>query len=70
MPKHVLRRVDAAILALADNPHPLGSKKLRGVEHLYRIRVGDFRVVYSVEDEPMVILVVHIGNRRDIYRSL
>jgi mRNA interferase RelE/StbE len=70
LPKAVLRRVDAAILALADDPHPPGSKKLQGEEDLYRIRVGDFRVLYRVEEERLVLLVVNVGNRRDIYRSL
>src|SRR4051812_18331584 len=50
LPRAVLRCVDTAILALADNPHPPGSKKLRGQENLYRIRVGDYRVLYQVEE--------------------
>lgn len=65
-----LRRVDAAILGLADHPHPPGSKKLKGTDDLYRIRVGDYRVIYTVEANHLVVLIVNVGNRRDIYRSL
>jgi mRNA interferase RelE/StbE len=70
LPRDDLRRVDEAIRGLADNPHPPGSKKLQGTDDLYRIRVGDYRVIYTVEAKRLVVLVVSIGNRRDIYRSL
>lgn len=70
LPKADLRRVDAAILGLADHPRPPGSKKLQGAGDLYRIRIGDYRVVYTVEAHRLVVLVVNVGNRRDIYRSL
>jgi mRNA interferase RelE/StbE len=70
LPKADQRRVDAAILSLANHPHPPGSKKLQGAEDLYRIRVGGYRVVYAVELERLVVLVVNVGNRREIYRSL
>jgi mRNA interferase RelE/StbE len=65
-----MNRVNAAILALSEDPYPPGSKKLQGEEDLYRVRVGDYRVLYRVEDERLVVLVVNIGHRRDIYRSL
>ena len=70
LPKAVLKRVDAAILALADDPHPPGSRKLQGVDDLFRVRVGDYRIIYRVEENRLVIVVVNVGNRRDIYRSL
>jgi mRNA interferase RelE/StbE len=65
-----LSRVDAAILGLAENPHPPGSKQLKGTDDQYRIRVGDYRVVYTIEAKRLVVLIVNIGDRRDIYRSL
>jgi mRNA interferase RelE/StbE len=65
-----MSRVNAAILALADDPYPPGSKKLQGEANLYRVRVGDYRVLYRIEDERLIVLVVNIGHRRDIYRSL
>ena len=54
---------------LAENPRPPGAIKLAGQE-AYRIRVGDYRVVYAIADERLVILVVDVGHRREIYRGL
>ena len=68
LPKADLRRVDAKILAPADDPHPPGSKKLQGEGDLDRIRSGDFRILHQVEEGRLVVLVVDVGNRRDIYR--
>ncbi|HEY3874894.1 MAG TPA: type II toxin-antitoxin system RelE/ParE family toxin [Candidatus Kapabacteria bacterium] len=45
-----------------------GSKKLSGKHHLYRIRMGDYRVIYEVQDDQLLILIVRAGNRREIYR--
>ena len=69
LPKADLRRVDAAILGLARDRHPPGSKKLEGSGDVYRIRVGDYRVVYTIEVDRLVVVVVNVGNRRDIYRT-
>jgi mRNA interferase RelE/StbE len=63
----MLRRVDAAILRLRENPQPQGSKKLAGVP-LYRIRVGSYRVVYEIDDVRKQVTVVTIGHRREVYR--
>lgn len=63
----VLRRVDAAILKLKENPQPQGSKKLTGVP-LYRMRVGTYRVVYEIDDVRKQVTVVTIGHRREVYR--
>ena len=67
LPTDVLRRVDAHILALAEDPYPPGAKKLQGSE-FFRVRVGDYRILYTVERRRLVILVVRVGHRRDIYR--
>ena len=67
--KATLQRVDTAIRGLAVAPHPPGSKKLQGTDDLYRIRVAAYRVIYQVEDEHLVVLVVNVGHRRDIYRD-
>ena len=61
-------RVAARIEALADDPRPHGAKKLSGVDDLYRIRVGDYRVVYQVQRRVLLVLVVRIGHRREVYR--
>jgi mRNA interferase RelE/StbE len=68
LPKNVLKRVDAAILALADDPHPQGSKKLTGSEDLYRIRVGDYRIIYQVEGGELIVLIIRVRHRREVYR--
>ena len=60
------RRIEAAINGLADNPRPRGCKKLTGIE-AWRIRVGDWRIVYSIADDVLIVLVVRIGHRRDVY---
>jgi len=64
----VQRRLDPAILALADNPRPPGCLKLSGADSLWRIRVGDYRIVYQIQDEVLLVLVVNVGHRREIYR--
>jgi len=69
LPREVQRRVAPAIDALAANARPPGAEKLAG-EDAWRIRVGDYRIVYAIEDRVLVILVLHIGNRRDVYRRL
>lgn len=62
-------RIRAAIDLLADEPRPPGCVKLAGEPSAYRVRVGDYRIVYDVIDDRLVIQVVRIGHRRDIYRS-
>ena len=57
-----------AIDALASDPFPHGHRKLVGSEAKYRIRVGDYRVVYNVENQELVIFIIRIGHRKDIYR--
>lgn len=61
-------RIIAAINRLADNPRPAGVKKLTGYASFYRIRVGDYRVIYDIHDGRLTVLVVEVGHRKDIYR--
>lgn len=60
--------VVAAIETLESDPRPAGCKKLVGSDHTYRLRVGDYRVVYDIHDAMLIILVVRIRHRRDVYR--
>ena len=62
------RRIVASIRALADEPRPMGSEKLSGQKHRYRIRIGRYRVVYSIADDDLVVLVVRVADRKDVYR--
>lgn len=56
-----------AIYELENTPRPSGCKKMKGEENLYRVRVGDFRVLYEVHDDVLVVLVVTIGDRKEVY---
>ncbi len=60
-------KIITAIQNLSHTPRPTGSKKLKGVK-AYRIRVGDYRVVYEIYDQSLKIIVIAAGNRRDIYK--
>ncbi len=66
--KPVQRRLVARIEALAGNPRPAGVTKLQGEANAWRIRVGDYRVLYTIEDGRRVVLVVRIGHRREVYK--
>ena len=61
------KRIDAALTILADNPIPPKAKKLSGRDG-YRIRVGDYRIIYEIQKNLLVVLVIDIGHRREIYR--
>jgi mRNA interferase RelE/StbE len=60
-------RVARAVLALGEEPRPRGSRKLSGYDDVFRIRVGRFRVLYSVAESRLVVLVLKIGHRKDVY---
>ncbi len=62
-------RIIDRILALAENPRPDGVAKLKGSENEYRIRIGNYRVRYEIEDENLIVLVVDCRHRRDVYRK-
>lgn len=68
VPKPMLKRLDACILGLADDPLPPGVKKLKNSDGLYRVRVSDYRIIYRIEQEILTVLVVKIGHRREVYR--
>ena len=63
-------RILSAIRMLADVPRPLRIKKLKVSKDAYRIRIGVYRVIYEVRDQELIILLLSIGHRKDIYRSL
>ena len=69
LPKGVRRTIAQVIDALAENPRPSGAVQLKGTDFM-RVRVRDYRVIYEVRDDILLILVVRIGHRRDIYRGL
>ena len=67
LPRKDRRKITTRIEGLAGEPRPHGCEKLSGLEQ-YRVRQGDYRVVYSIDDEMRAVLVVKIGHRRDVYR--
>lgn len=66
----VRQRVGALIDSLATDPRPTGVKALQGKPGLLRVRIRDHRVVYRVEDRELLVLVITVGHRRQVYRSL
>jgi len=68
LPKTDLQTVIKKIQSLSSDPRPVGCEKLSG-EEKYRIRQGNYRVVYSIEDDKLIIFIVKIGHRRDIYKN-
>lgn len=68
-PARAFERVAQAILAPERDPRPRGSKKLRGM-HDYRIRLGEYRILYCIDDDNRAVEVIAVGHRREIYRSL
>lgn len=66
--KTLTARLVAAMRELTSQPRPPGCDKLAGPEDLYRVRVGDYRIVYQVRDQELLVLVVKIGHRREVYR--
>ena len=66
--REVQLRMRPRIDALSNDPRPHGAKKLAGARDLWRIRVGNYRVVYQVRDELLIVLVLRVAHRRDVYR--
>jgi mRNA interferase RelE/StbE len=62
----LLKRLEQEIDSLRENPFPHGSKKLQGADSLYRTRVGDHRIIYTVNQGRLLVLVVRIGDRKDV----
>ena len=67
LPKKTRQRVLEAVHKLAVTPRPRGCKKLQGTKDSYRIRVGDYRVIYEVSDEAVTVLIVRVRHRREAY---
>ena len=67
-PRKDRTRIVARIKGLGTNPRPPGSAKLSG-EEKYRLRQGDYRVLYSIQDDGMTVTIIRIGHRREVYRS-
>ncbi|QYX31252.1 type II toxin-antitoxin system RelE family toxin [Sphaerospermopsis torques-reginae] len=65
----VSARVLEKILSLAEDPRPSGVKKLKGFDNEYRIRIGDYRVRYEIDDQTLTVIVLHCLHRKDVYKQ-
>ena len=63
----VFSRIDGKIVELADNPRPAGCKKLKGYKDLWRIRIGDYRVIYVIDNASRTVTIMHVAHRREVY---
>ncbi|MEX2270695.1 MAG: type II toxin-antitoxin system RelE/ParE family toxin [Vicinamibacterales bacterium] len=68
LPRDLQRRIARKIDSLAEDPRQAGSHKLSGSDGLYRVRVSDYRIVYQIRDALLLVLVLKIGHRREVYR--
>jgi mRNA interferase RelE/StbE len=64
----VQKRIVKRLKSLRENPRPQGAKKLAGEDDLYRVREGDYRIIYTIQDKELILLVVKIGDRKEVYR--
>jgi mRNA interferase RelE/StbE len=69
LPRDIQQRISKKLNQLRDNPRPSGVQKLRGADNLYRVRLGDYRIVYAIDDANELITVADMGDRKDIYRN-
>ncbi|MGA6993964.1 MAG: type II toxin-antitoxin system RelE/ParE family toxin, partial [Candidatus Deferrimicrobiaceae bacterium] len=70
LPKPIQKRIGKKIDELGENPRPPDAKALANAEGFLRVRAGDYRIIYAVKDRMLIVLVVRIGHRRDIYRGI
>ncbi len=69
LPIDAQRRIVGEMAALALNPRPAGVVKLSDTENLWRVRVGDYRIVYEIDDQQAVVTVLRVAHRKDVYRG-
>jgi mRNA interferase RelE/StbE len=68
IPKRDLQRITREIHALSLNPFPAGCRKLSGEDHVYRVRVGTYRIIYEIDGGELIIWVLKVGHRKEVYR--
>jgi mRNA interferase RelE/StbE len=70
LPKSSILKALSVVEKLTTDPHPNSSKKLSGTDNTYRIRIGDYRLVYNIMEQVLTIEVIRIGHRKNVYRNL
>ena len=68
LPKNIQRKIIGKIELLTNDPRPTGIVKLSATENLYRVRTGDYRIIYQIQDSILLITITKVGHRRDIYK--
>jgi mRNA interferase RelE/StbE len=68
MPFSDLEQIEKRILSLGANPRPPGCKKLKGEEKTWRVRVGNYRILFQIDDAARTVVIVGVGHRKDVYR--
>jgi mRNA interferase RelE/StbE len=68
LPQNIQRKLIEIIELLAKEPRPVGVVKLSATENLYRVRTGDYRIIYEIQDQILLIVITKVGHRRDIYK--
>lgn len=69
LPANIADLIEQRLLGLEENPRPPGCKKLVGEENAWRIRIGDYRVLYEIQDQVLIVHVVDIDHRKDVYKK-
>ena len=69
-PLHAIEAINDKILDLAINPKPIGCKKLINKINLYRVRVADYRIVYSIIEDLLIIEIIRVAHRKDVYKNI
>lgn len=70
LPTNIKLKIDKLIRSLAENPRPNNVKKLAGYDNAYRVRHADYRIVYSIEDDKLIVEVVRVAHRKKVYKGL
>lgn len=72
LPKNAQRHVDRRIMRLAENPRPAKARPLKGGTHkgIWKLRSGDYRILYQIRDKALIVFVIMVGDRKDIYKKL
>ena len=68
LPKHIVKNILKKVMSLSNQPRPAQSLKLTGTTGLYRLRMGDYRIIYAIDDLSKEIVVYHVRHRKDVYR--
>lgn len=68
LPRPMISKIVSAVDHLSSNPYPHGVRKLVSTENSYRIRIGDYRVLYNIVENKLIVEIIRVGHRKDIYR--